>query len=272
MKQLLTGGETLSVPHIRKAQEFLPETELINGYGPTENTTFTCCYSIPRPLSGSMVSIPIGRPIANTRVYLLDENDQPVAPGQKGRLVTSGDGLAIGYLGTIETNREYQEKFIELEIAGLPKQRLYDTGDLARLRNDGNLEFLGRSDSQVKIRGFRVEPGEIEAVMRQHPSVRQAAVKVFDKGLEGKNVAGYFSTEDDPGKTSLALATFLKSRLPKYMIPRKLVHIKTSQSHPTGKLTWVLYRNRNGGRKPLALKNEAEVHWKSRSARRWQKF
>lgn len=144
IKEILTGGEALSVPHIKKAQQLLPNTQLINGYGPTENTTFTCCYRIPNPLSDDLTSIPIGKAIANTEVYILNSNLQPVTIGETGELYIGGDGLAQGYLNLPDLTAE---KFISHPFSEDPTARLYKTGDAVRYLPDGNIEFVGRLDN-----------------------------------------------------------------------------------------------------------------------------
>jgi amino acid adenylation domain-containing protein len=157
LEQLLVGGDVLSVPHVRQAIETLDGCTVINGYGPTENTTFTCCYPMTDPAQVGR-SVPIGRPIANTTVYILDDRMRPVPIGVVGTLYTGGDGLARGYLHRPELTAE---RFVS-DPFGPPGSRLYDTGDRARWRADGIIEFLGRDDFQVKVRGFRIELGEIE--------------------------------------------------------------------------------------------------------------
>src|SRR5262249_25988180 len=173
LKQLLTGGEALSVPHIRYLRQQLPNIQLINGYGPTETTTFACTFRIPERLDAGMPSIPIGRPIANTRVYVLDERGELAPTGAIGELYIGGDGVARGYLNRPELTAE---RFVEDRFSAdaEPGARLYRSGDLVRYRADGNLEFLGRADQQVKIRGFRIELGEIEATLQKHSAVREA--------------------------------------------------------------------------------------------------
>jgi non-ribosomal peptide synthetase component F len=162
IRQLLTGGEALSVPHVRRALALLPGMEIINGYGPTESTTFTCCYRIPKQFDEATSSVPIGRPIANTKVYILDRHLHPVPVGVPGELHIGGDGLARGYLN--ETDLTVQ-KFIPDPFNSNSGARLYKTGDLVRDLPDGNIEFLGRIDNQVKIHGYRIELQEIEAAM-----------------------------------------------------------------------------------------------------------
>ncbi len=233
VKQLMTGGETLSVSHIQKALDLLPHTRLMNGYGPTENTTFTCCYPIMnQPYPGS---IPIGRPIANTTVYILDQHLKPVPVGVPGELVTAGPGLALGYLNRPDLTRE---KFMEIEIFG-KTQRIYRTGDLVRLLPWGDIEFLGRMDLQVKLRGFRIEPGEIEAVLGRLPSVREAVVTLHGAG-EDKRLIAYLTGEKSPRAGSLIdpaqVKEGLKSLLPDYMIPGYFMVLEKFPLTPSGKI------------------------------------
>src|SRR5206468_8130580 len=211
VRQLLAGGDVLSVPHVRKALERLPDCALINGYGPTENTTFTCCHRISRA-DCERPSIPIGRPSANTQVYVLDEQLQPVPVGVPGELCIGGDGLARGYLNDAKLTAEKfiphpftvgvqalacppsPENTLKRELQ--PAARLYKTGDLARWLADGTIEFLGRADLQVKIRGFRVELGEIEAALNQHPAVRECAVTAQADARAEKRVVAYVVADD----------------------------------------------------------------------------
>src|SRR5262249_40426116 len=164
---LLAGGDVLSVAHVQKVLQESAECQLINGYGPTENTTFTCCYQITadRPFG---TSVPIGRPIANTQVYLLNRHLEPVAIGEVGELYIAGAGLARGYVNGPELTAE---KFIPNPFSPEPGARLYRSGDLARYLPDGNIEFHGRIDGQVKVRGYRIELGEIEAALTEHPAI-----------------------------------------------------------------------------------------------------
>jgi amino acid adenylation domain-containing protein len=183
LRQLLAGGDVLSVPQVRKVLRELPGCRLINGYGPTENTTFTCCYTIPADWQGD--SVPIGRPIANTQAYLLDGRRQPVPIGVPGELHAGGDGVADGYHQRPELTAE---KFIANPFG---EGRLYRTGDRARWLADGRIEFLGRLDHQVKIRGFRIEPGEIEAVLAAHPEVRECLVLAREDQPGDKRLVAY---------------------------------------------------------------------------------
>ncbi|MES1241581.1 MAG: non-ribosomal peptide synthase/polyketide synthase [Acidobacteriota bacterium] len=226
VRQLVAGGDALSVPHVRKALRELPETRLINGYGPTENTTFTCCHTIREPLVGS---VPIGRPIAGTRVFILDASMRPVPPGVAGELCAGGDGLARGYLRRPELTAE---RFVPDPASGLAGERLYRTGDLARFLPDGAVEFLGRIDQQVKIRGFRIEPGEIEAALAAQPEVSEAAVVVRGASGEKRLMACVVA----PPEAEAGLRAALRARLPDYMVPADWIFLDALPLNPNGKV------------------------------------
>ncbi|AOX00333.1 hypothetical protein BJP34_13495 [Moorena producens PAL-8-15-08-1] len=189
LRLLMAGGDVLSVSHVQKCCQALPHCQLINGYGPTENTTFTCCYPVP---VGTVLgqSVPIGRPIANTQVYILDHQQQPVPIGLTGELYVGGDGLARGYWNrpALTAERFISNPFVEGE-------QLYKTGDKARYLPDGNIEFLGRSDSQVKIRGFRIELAEIEATLGQHPAIAQNVVSLQGNKSGDKSLMAYLALD-----------------------------------------------------------------------------
>ncbi len=234
LRQLLAGGDILSVPHVRKFLERFPNCQLINGYGPTENTTFTCCYSIRLPLPVD-ASIPIGYPIAHTQVYLLDEQLAPVAAGAAGELYIGGDGLARGYLDRPELTAE---KFIHSPV--LPGkesgERLYKTGDLARYLPDGRIEFLGRIDNQVKIRGFRIELGEVERVLAQHPQVRENIVIARQSATEEKQLVAYIVSQDLAAMPLDRLRSFIEQQLPEYMVPSAFVFLPALPLTANGKV------------------------------------
>lgn len=231
LRQLLVGGDVLSVTHIRKAVDGLPGCRLINGYGPTEGTTFTCCHTITREDAQS-TSIPIGKPISNTQVYLLDSTLQPVPLGEPGELCVGGDGLARGYLNQPELTAE---KFVSHPFSDEPGTRVYRTGDLARYRSDGTIEFLGRVDNQVKVSGFRIELGEIEAVLMEHLSVQSAVVVARQDAPGEKKLAAYVVLRglDD---NKIELRAFLQKRLPAYMVPSELVVLTSLPLSPNGKV------------------------------------
>ncbi len=231
VRQLLAGGDVLGVKQVAEVLAALPAIRLVNGYGPTENTTFTCA----APLSAATAlgaSVPLGRPIANGRVHLLDGAGSPVPIGVAGELCAGGDGLARGYLGQPALTAA---RFVP-DPLGEPGGRLYRTGDLARRRRDGAIEFLGRLDDQVKIRGFRIEPGEVEAALRRHPGVREAAVLVQEgeRGEDRRLVA--FWSAADGGPAAPALRAFLQERLPEHLVPAALVPVETLPLTANGKV------------------------------------
>ena len=172
LRQLIVGGDVLSPPHVARALKALPSCRIVNGYGPTENTTFTCCYAIPHspPPSGP---IPIGSAIQGTTVHVLDADRRPVHVGEEGELCAGGAGVALGYLNQPELTAE---KFVEDPFAPQAGARLYRTGDRVRQRPDGTIEFLGRIDRQIKLNGKRIELDAIEAHLRAQETVRDAAV------------------------------------------------------------------------------------------------
>jgi amino acid adenylation domain-containing protein/thioester reductase-like protein len=228
LKQLLAGGEVLSLAAVKTALRELPECRLINGYGPTENTTFTACCLINEAYLGE--TVPIGKPIANTQVYLLDAAHQPVPPGVAGELCTAGAGLARGYLNQPELTAE---KFIEVELFG-QQTRIYKTGDLARWLSGGNLEFLGRIDRQIKLRGFRIELGEIEAVLCQYPEVKEAVANLYEADGD-KRIVAYLTTDNGSFSTE-ALLGWLKAGLPEYMVPSHFMVLDGLPLTPNGKI------------------------------------
>jgi amino acid adenylation domain-containing protein len=234
VRSIVTGGEAFSVDHVRRALDGLPDTRLSICYGPTENSVITTVY---RPASSAELdghtSVPLGHPIANTDVYVLDEHLQPVPVGVTGELYTGGDGLARGYLNRPELTAE---RFIPHPFHDEPGARLYRTGDLARYLPDGNLEFRGRIDHQVKVRGYRIELGEIESALQQHPGVREAVVIAREDAPGAKYLAAYFLAENDVPPSAAELAEFLKAKLPAYMVPAAFVVLKALPLSPNGKL------------------------------------
>ena len=235
VRQLLAGGDVLSVPHVRRALHELPDCTLVNGYGPTENTTFTTCFRIPRDWNadGASISLPIGRPIENTTVYVLDAAFEPVPAGVAGRLYAGGDGVARGYHNRPELT---DERFLRDPFRDVPGARMYDTGDRVRWRADGTIEFLGRADQQLKVRGFRVEPGEIEAALMRHPSVLDAVVVGRDDTDDGKRLIGYAIPRSGEQVEGEALRAFLAARLPAYLVPSIILPLAAFPVTPNGKL------------------------------------
>jgi amino acid adenylation domain-containing protein len=232
VQQLLAGGDILSVSHVLKLLREAKGCRLINGYGPTENTTFTCCYSIT-DASQIVNSVSIGRPISNTQVYILDSQLQPVPIGVPGELYIAGDGLARGYFNRPELTAR---AFISNPFSDEPDARLYKTGDLARYLPDGNIEYLGRIDSQVKIRGYRIELGEIEETLRQHSAVRDAAAIARDDGSGNKRLVAYVVLDPDKLPSISNLRGYLQEKLPEYMVPSAFVTLESLPLTPNGKL------------------------------------
>jgi amino acid adenylation domain-containing protein len=219
VRQLLAGGDVLSVPQVQTVLRELDGITLINGYGPTEGTTFTCCHSMT---ASSQIgrSAPIGRPIANTQVYVLDAYLQPVPVGVPGELYIGGDGLARGYFKRPGLTAE---RFVPHPFSALPGVRFYQTGDRVRYRTDGTLEFLGRQDHQVKVRGFRIELGEIEAVLKQHAGVQEAVLLAQEDRSGDKRLVAYVVPEPESAPTVSELRRFLAAKLPAYMVPSAFV-------------------------------------------------
>jgi amino acid adenylation domain-containing protein len=187
VRQLLAGGDVLSVPHVEKVARELENCQLINGYGPTENTTFTCCHQV-KTGERFEANVPIGIPISNTYVYILDGKMDQVSPGVAGELYICGDGLARGYLNDAEMTAE---KFVPNPFSLEAGALMYQTGDQSRRLADGQIEFLGRIDQQVKVRGYRIELGEIESVLAQHPGVMESIVIAREDEPGGKRLVAY---------------------------------------------------------------------------------
>jgi amino acid adenylation domain-containing protein len=233
-RQVMVGGEALSVPHIVRAYQALGNhVELINGYGPTENTVFSVTYQIPRSISPDWSSVPIGKPIGGTRAYVLDEHQQPVPIGVAGELYLGGDALAIGYINQPEMTAA---RFVADPFSHHPTARLYRTGDRVRWRDDGQLEYLNRLDSQVKLRGFRIELGEIEAALITHPQVRLAVVVLREDRPGEKRLVGYYVPQAGQTVDHPSLVQWLQERLPAYMVPAALVALTDLPRLTSGKL------------------------------------
>jgi amino acid adenylation domain-containing protein len=232
LRQLITGGDSGSLSHFRRALDALPGVRLINGYGPTETTTFAVCLTArPENLGGT--SVPIGWPIANTEAWILDGNLEPVRSGEEGELCIGGDGVARGYLGQPALTAE---RFVAPPWTADKSQRLYRTGDRARRRRDGLIEFLGRSDDQVKISGYRIEPGEIAAVLREHTGIRDAAVIVEESGEGAKRLVAYVVGRGAPAPDAAELRAYLGSKLPQFMIPSAFVALESIPLTSNGKV------------------------------------
>jgi len=225
--KVLCGGEAIS----RKLADQLLQRvgALWNMYGPTETTI----WSTTAKVEPGQNAVSIGQPIANTQLFILDKVLQPVPIGVAGELQIGGDGLARGYLHRPELTAE---KFIPDPFSPNPEARLYKTGDLVRYLANGDIEFLGRIDHQIKIRGFRIEMGEIEALLRQHPGVNETVVVVREEATGDKRLVAYLVPSQEPAPSAGELRSFLKDRLPEYMLPSAFVMLREMPLTPNGKV------------------------------------
>lgn len=245
LKQLLVGGDALSVEHIELARKHNPGLCIVNGYGPTESTTFCVCNRLDPSvdLKGAK-SIAIGKPINNSSAYVVNNRGMLLPVGVAGELWVGGDGVSRGYLNQVELT---QEKFIDnphsslIPIFAHKKEKLYKTGDLVRWTKDGLIEFLGRQDDQVKIRGFRIELAEIDTVLTRHPLVKQARVLAQQNGPNNKKLIAYIALgssvkENDSPEFKQALAEHVSSQLPDYMVPSFFVLMEQLPLNKNGKV------------------------------------
>lgn len=212
MRHVIVGGEAVPPRLFAEAGASLPDGVLVNGYGPTENTTFSCCFRPDRE-PGLLRSLPIGRPLSGSGALVADESLRPLPPGVPGEILVTGLGLAVGYIDDPELTAR---RFVCLDA--LEGARAYRTGDLGRLLPDGTLEYLGRIDRQVKIRGFRVEPGEVEAALSGHPAVRRAVVYAEDIG----GIRTLLAAVEADAVDSATLRSWLADRLPDYLLPARI--------------------------------------------------
>lgn len=242
IRKLLVGGEALPTGLAQELVRTLP-AELINMYGPTETTIWSSTHRVTDEVS-STGAVSVGRPIANTQLYILDANQQPLPIGVPGELWIGGDGVARGYLNRAELTAErfipnpfVSRADVGSEIANFEaRNRLYRTGDLAKWRPDGAVDFLGRVDFQVKIRGHRIELGEIEAALMQHSDVRQAVVALRTDDPSDPRLVGYIVAAGDDAPAANTLRDFLKQKLPDYMVPSVYVSLAKLPLTPNGKV------------------------------------
>jgi amino acid adenylation domain-containing protein/FkbH-like protein len=232
LRTVIAGGEALDPKWVSAVLRNRPPQRLLNGYGPTENTTFTCCHLI-RELRQEARNVPIGRPISNTTVYILDPHLNPVPIGVPGELYTGGDGLARGYWNRCELT---PERFVSNPFDETKSGRIYQTGDLARYLADGTIEFLGRVDDQVKIRGHRIELGEIETQLGRHPAIRECVVTVCGTSSANKRLIAYIVPAGEPAPNASQLRCFLGEKLPDYMIPSTFVSLSALPLTSNGKV------------------------------------
>jgi amino acid adenylation domain-containing protein len=232
VRQLLAGGDVIGVSQASRVLRELPGCTLINGYGPTEGTTFSCCYTVPD--SGILhSSLPIGKPIGNTQAYVLDQNLEPVPLGEVGELYIGGDGLARCYLGRPDLTAE---KFVPDPFASVSGSRLYRTGDQVRRLPGGDIEFLGRYDHQVKVRGYRIELGEIESVLSQHSGVQASVVLAVADSSAEKQLIAYVVPATGSILSVALLRECLAKQLPAYMVPGKWLILERLPLTANGKI------------------------------------
>src|ERR1051326_2699136 len=238
LRMLLVGGEPVSQRMLRGLQEQFPQAKVVETYGPTETTLYcTSCHGWNGGIDGS--SPPIGQPLANTRVYILDENQEPAPVGVAGEIYVGGVGVTRGYWRRSELTAE---RFVPDPFAETSGARMYRTGDLGRWRGDGNIEFVGRNDHQVKVRGYRIELGEIEASLAGHRAVREVAVVVREDVPGDRRLVAYYTVrEEQQGEEGLEigaeqLRAHVGEKLPEYMVPAAYVRLERMPLTANGKL------------------------------------
>ncbi|MFB8240439.1 amino acid adenylation domain-containing protein [Kitasatospora purpeofusca] len=231
VREVWAGGEAVPASAVERVRNASPATVIVDGYGPTETTTFATCFALAE---GDPVpaSVPIGRPLDGTLAHVLDDALRPVPAGTAGELYIGGAGVSRGYL---DRPGSTAERFLA-DPFGAPGERMYRTGDLARRRADGNLEYLGRADDQVKIRGFRIEPGETEAVLAALPGVAQAAVVVREDAPGGKRLVAYVVPEPGAELDGAGLRAGAGERLPDYLVPAAVTVLDALPLTANGKL------------------------------------
>jgi amino acid adenylation domain-containing protein/non-ribosomal peptide synthase protein (TIGR01720 family) len=230
-QRLILGGEAATWDLIKQVRELAPECKILNHYGPTETTVGVLTYPVEEVSTDTLSNtVPLGRPLANTQIYLLDNYCQPVPLGVVGEIYIGGDNVARGYINQPELTNE---RFIPNPFSSEPDARLYKTGDLGRYQSDGNLEFFGRIDDQVKIHGYRIELGEIEAILRQHSQVREVVVVAKEAHPGNKQLVAYIVGQDlKPAE----LRDLIKQKLPEYMLPSQFVFLKALPLTANGKI------------------------------------
>jgi len=230
---IVIGGEMLTVEALAPWRSKLPRTRLINEYGPTETVVGCCVYEITAETAISDGAVPIGRPITNTTLYVLDDRLEPSPIGIAGELYIGGFGLARGYLDRPDLTAE---SFVPDPFSQEPGARLYRTGDLARYLPDGNFDFLGRRDQQVKLRGYRIELEEIENILSRHHTVREAVVVVREDVAGDKRLVAYIVADDEEVCSASGLRDYLRERLPDYMTPSAFVFLEALPLTANGKI------------------------------------
>src|SRR5215212_9882798 len=233
-QKLVLGGEASSWSLIDRIEGSSPQTQILNHYGPTETTIGVLTCDLATPVSRSQAAtVPLGRPIANTQIYILDAQLRPAPTGVAGELYIGGKNVSRGYLNATDVTAE---RFSPHPFSEEPGARLYRTGDLARYLPGGNVEFLGRVDHQVKIHGFRIEPGEIESALAEHPAVAARTVVVREDKPGEKRLVAYVVAGKAQAVTQDELRSFLETKIPAHMIPAAIVLLDALPLRPTGKV------------------------------------
>ncbi|MDO7929923.1 amino acid adenylation domain-containing protein [Pseudomonas sp. KFB-139] len=230
LRVLMSGGERADAQMFGKMRALAPALQLINGYGPTESTTFATTYAFG-DVAPDTASLPIGKPLSNTRVYVLDTRQKPVPVGVAGEICIAGDGVALGYLNRAELTAK---AFLDDPFSPGEGALLYRTGDSGRWQADGTLDYLGRTDNQVKVRGYRIELGEIDARLNLHPAIRESVVLARQSAAAGQCLVAYFTADGDVGID--ALRAHMQSQLPDYMVPSAYVRMENMPLTANGKL------------------------------------
>lgn len=230
VRTVLAGGDVLSAGHVRRLLEAVPSLTVVNGYGPTETTTFACCHRVDPAELGA--SVPIGSPVQNVRLLVVDEAGRPVPDGAPGELWIGGAGVARGYWRRPEATAS---AFVTESFDGGPAQRFYRSGDRVLRCPDGRFAFLGRLDDQFKLRGYRIEPGEVENALAEHPGVRIAAVGVRTAARGGRRLVAWVVPAGD-ALDRPELRAHLKARLPDYMVPAAYVAVEELPVTANGKV------------------------------------
>jgi len=234
LRCVFLGGEPIHLGRLQQLSSACPQLQLINSYGPTECSDVSAFHRLPAGWSSDLnATVPIGRPISNTRIYILDSHGEPVPIGVVGETYIGGAGVARGYLNKPELTAE---RFLRDPFSRDPQARMYRTGDLGRWRPDGSIEYLGRNDTQVKIRGFRIELEEIEAQLSRHTSIKEAVVIAREEESGEKRLVVYYTSNAAETPSVESLRAHLKESVPEYMVPSAYVHLEAIPLTPNGKI------------------------------------
>ncbi|HFB99574.1 MAG TPA: amino acid adenylation domain-containing protein, partial [Phaeodactylibacter sp.] len=231
LESVSVAGEACPANLVLQHRAILPKTKLLNQYGPTEATVGATIYEVPKNFNEEKV--PIGKPINNVEVFILNENLEKLPVGKIGEIHIGGKGVARGYLNRKKLTKE---KFIHNPFSKKKKNRLYKTGDLGKYLPDGNIDFIGRADHQVKLRGYRIELGEVEAVISQHRNIRESIVNIFGKKATNQKLIAYLTLKTGATLTATELREFLLEKLPEYMVPSTFIFLEKMPYATSGKI------------------------------------